>query len=175
MKIQFTPKVAHRMVTRAKKNFNKNNHPTKDWKRINTNLPVLVCVSRSIPNAYGYAAFVTNEYRKFYSIDPTEPMVKIKGQKGWLVIELHAGFIAAATPGRVFKYLAHEYAHCLDYVIRNELPRNSHDEHWQLINNYVGGNVSPIDVKVNEVTDDHIEKIIYNFGGNRKVAPSYWY
>ncbi len=175
MKIAFTPLVAYRLIYKAKRNFLKSK-ACNEWKAICRDLPVLFRLSNKLSgNAYGMATLITKADNKNFDYGIVdEPMVKCSNKLCWLVIELNAGIVSYGSPKSNFKLVTHEFAHCLDFVLRGKMmpAKICHDQFFQDLNRYMGG--GDIDYVSYPKVKDKIQKSLDSFNGEYMVAPSFY-
>jgi hypothetical protein len=148
MQIQFTPKVAYRMIDRAKRNFLAYPHDSvnKVWKSILKNLQVFIVINPFLKTTHGTASFVPVALaRKLFQIPDEYVPVKVDGRMGYLIIEVNPKLVILSSSKEVFDTLSHELAHCLDFVLRgfyNKTDEQIHDKFWSFLHKRMGGNGS---------------------------------
>lgn len=145
LKIAFTPKVAYRMIDRAKRTFAR--YPSRtvsnDWKLLLNNLQVFIVINPKLKTTAGTACFVrVREARNLFAIPRTFPPVTVDGVEGYMIIEINPKLVVLDTPQEVYDTVSHELAHCLDYKIRGWYGRDDpsfHDEFWSFLHKRMGG------------------------------------
>lgn len=108
----------------------------------------------------------------FNEID--EPMVTVGKQQGWLVIELNASIVTIGSPMSNFKLVTHEFAHCLDFVLRGKMMPNNkcHDQFFQDLNNFMGGgDIDYVNVNGHK---NKVAKTLDSFNGPYHIMPSFF-
>lgn len=145
LKIAFTPKVAYRMIDRAKRNFLTYPHDSvnKAWKSILKNLQVFIVINPYLKTSYGNASFVPTALgRKLFCIPDEYVPLKVDGRLGYLIIEINPKLVILSTSQEVFDTVSHELAHCLDFVLRgfyNKTEEQVHDKFWSFLHKRMGG------------------------------------
>lgn len=145
MKIRFTPKVAYRMVDKAKRIFCNYPHNTVPlaWKVALRYLRVFIVINPKLQTTAGTACFVrVRAARKLFQIPKKYPPIKVDGVKGYLIIEINPKLVVLDDAAEVYDTVSHELAHCLDYVLRGWYDRTEaswHDEFWSFLHKRMGG------------------------------------
>jgi hypothetical protein len=145
LRIQFTPKVAYRMVERAKRTFIR--YPCKtikdEWKEILKNLQVFIVINPKLKTTAATAGFIrTPTARRAFKIPKEYPTTRIDGRYGYLIIEINPKYIILDSAAEVYDTVSHEVAHCLDYAIRGFYGRSDasyHDDFWRKLHLRMGG------------------------------------
>jgi hypothetical protein len=145
LKIQFTPKVAYRMIERAKRTFI--NYPCatvkSEWKEILKDLQVFIVINPKLKTTAATAGFIkTPTARRSFKIPKEYPTTKVDGRNGYLIIEINPKYIVLDPAAEVYDTVSHELAHCLDYKIRGYYARTTasyHDEFWRKLHLRMGG------------------------------------
>lgn len=146
MQIQFTPKVAYRMIDRAKRNFIAYPHDSvaPAWKKILKTLQVFIVINPMLKTTHGTACFVPLAMsRRLFQIPEEYSPITVDGKLGHLVIEINPKIVILSTSQEVFDTLSHELAHCLDFVLRgfyNKTEEQVHDKFWSFLHKRMGGN-----------------------------------
>jgi hypothetical protein len=171
----FTPNAAQKLINRAKKNLINSKAPDL-WKQILQTLPIHVCVDFKIsgPWAYG-AAFLSKNKRKHNITNNFQP-VNWHGTPKFLIIELHAGVANSNTTKQNFNIIAHELAHCLDFIVTNivKSDKNCHDDIWQLMNSFMKGKaLRRVSIPKTTKFKHIVEKSIASFGGPKHIVACY--
>jgi hypothetical protein len=146
LKITFTPKVAYRMIDRAKRTFAR--YPSRtvsnDWKLLLKQLQVFIVINPKLKVTAGTACFVrVREARNLFAIPKTFPPVMVDGVAGYMIVEINPKIVVLDSPQEVYDTVSHELAHCLDYKIRGWYGREAssfHDEFWSFLHKRMGGN-----------------------------------
>lgn len=181
MKITFTPLVAYRFVNKAKRNFLKSN-ASDHWKSVCKDLPVLFRlvnkVSKTYNSTYGMATLITKTDNKIFNYGiVNEPMVKCGSTPAWLVIELNARVLSCNNPLSNFKLVTHEFAHCLDFVLRGKMmpDRTCHDQFFQNLNKLLGGgDIDYVETPNTKKVNEKVKKSLDSFSGEYNIAGSYF-
>ncbi len=171
----FTPTLAQKLINRAKKNLNNSIAPAL-WKKVLKDLPVHICIDYKIsgPWAYG-AAFLSRNLSK-YNIDNNFQPVNWHGSKKYLIIQLHAGIVNVNSTKQNFNLIAHELAHCLDFIVTNNVKsdKNCHDFVWQSMNKFMlGKSISRVKVPVTKEFKQQVQNSIASFGGPKRLVVCY--
>jgi hypothetical protein len=143
MKIRFTPKVAYRMIERAKRTFCRYPSSTisSDLKATLKQLQVFIVINPKLKVTWGTGAFVRiRQARRLFKIPKEFPPTKVDSVLGYFVIEINPKLVVISSPCEVYDTLSHELAHCLDFKIRGYYGRdNFHDEYWSFLHKRMGG------------------------------------
>jgi Mlc titration factor MtfA (ptsG expression regulator) len=181
LKIAFTPLVAYRLVNRAKRNFLKSK-ARDHWKSVCIDLPVLFRLNNKVSKAwnptYGEATLITKKDNLTFNYGiVNEPMVKCGINLAWLVIELNAWVVSCNSPLANFNLVTHEFAHCLDFVLRGKMmpDKTCHDEFFQDLNKFMGGgDIEYIQIPNTKKVKEKVKKSLDSFNGEYTIAPSYY-
>ena len=146
MKIAFTPKVANRMINRAKRTFIR--YPCRsvssDWKKALAALQVFIVINLKLKTTAGCATFLRlREARRVFQIPDELKPTLVDGVLGYFIMEINPKLIVASTPKEVYDTVSHELAHCLDFKIRGFYGKDDnvfHDEFWSFLHKRMGGN-----------------------------------
>lgn len=145
MKIRFTPKVAYRMIDRAKRTFCR--YPCRtvanDWKKLLKDIQVFIVINPKLQTTAGTACFVRiREAQTLFKIPEEYKPTRVDGVDGYFVIEVNPKLVILDPPKEVYDTISHELAHCLDYKIRGFYDRTDaevHDEFWSFLHKRMGG------------------------------------
>ena len=146
MKINFTPKVANRMINRAKRTFIKYPHRSvsSDWKKALAALQVFIVINLKLKTTAGCATFLRlREARRVFQIPDELKPTLVDGVLGYFIIEINPKLVVANSPKEVYDTVSHELAHCLDFKIRGFYGKDDnifHDEFWSFLHKRMGGN-----------------------------------
>lgn len=149
MKITFTPKVAYRMIDRAKRIFCR--YPCKtisdEWKTKLKNLQVFIVINPKLQVTAGTAGFIRiREGRKLFKIPKESVPTKVDGVLGYFIIEINPKLIILDPPSEVYDTISHELAHCLDFILRGfygKTEESFHDDFWIFLHKRMGGDGEP--------------------------------
>jgi hypothetical protein len=171
----FTPEIAQNLINRAKKNLAKSNAPAL-WKKVLKDLPIHICIDYKIsgPWAYG-AAFLSRNKCKYHIQNDFQP-VNWHGTPKYLIIELHAGVANSNSIKQNFNLIAHELAHCLDFIVTNTVKsdKHCHDFVWDAMNKFMHGkSISRVKVPLTKKFKQQIENSIASFGGSKHLVNCY--
>lgn len=144
MKIAFTPRVAYRMIERAKRIFCRYPSSTvsDEWKERLKQLRVFIVINPKLKSTAGTACFVrVRAARKLFKIPQEFKPNKVDGVPGYFIVEINPKYIILDPPKEVYDTVSHELAHCLDYSIRGWFGRTIpyHDEFWSFLHKRMGG------------------------------------
>ena len=145
MRINFTPKVAYRMIDRAKRTFCR--YPCRtvaqEWKNLLKSLQVFIVINPKLLTTAGTACFVrVRDARTLFKIPREYEPTKVDGVLGYFIIEVNPKLVILDPPSEVYDTISHELAHCLDYKIRGFYGRTDaevHDEFWSFLHKRMGG------------------------------------
>jgi hypothetical protein len=164
LKIRFTPKVAYRMIDRARRTFCKYPHSTvpQNWKDAARQLQVFIIINPKLQTTAGTACFVkVRDARTLFQIPDSYPPVRIDGVDGYLIIEINPKQVILDPVSEVYDTVSHEFAHCLDYFLRGWYGRTDssfHDEYWSFLHKRMGGNGIPTMLTTKTKTQLHYAK-----------------
>lgn len=143
MKIRFTPKVAYRMIERAKRIFCRYPHKSisSDLKATLKQLQVFIVINPKLKVTWGTGAFVRiRQARRLFKIPKEYPPTEVDCVLGYFIIEINPKLVVISSPKEVYDTLSHELAHCLDFKIRGYYGRDEfHDEFWSFLHKRMGG------------------------------------
>lgn len=143
MKIRFTPKVAYRMIERAKRIFCRYPHKSisSDLKATLKQLQVFIVINPKLKVTWGNSAFVKiKQARRLFKIPKEYPPTEVDNVLGYFIIEINPKLVIISSPKEVYDTLSHELAHCLDFKIRGYYGRDEfHDEFWSFLHKRMGG------------------------------------
>lgn len=146
MKIAFTPKVANRMINRAKRTFIRYPHRSvsPDWKKALAGLQVFIVINLKLKTTAGCATFMRQRAAKrvFQIPDDLKPAL-VDNVLGYFIMEINPKLIVANCPKEVYDTISHELAHCLDFQIRGFYGKDDnafHDAFWSFLHKRMGGN-----------------------------------
>ena len=146
MKIAFTPKVAYRMIDRAKRTFFRYPHRSVsyDWKKLLAKLQVFIVINPRLKTTAGCAAFVrTRSAQRLFDIPKEFKPTLVDNVLGYFIMEINPKLVVGNCPAQVYDTLSHELAHCLDFKIRGYYGKNEadyHDAFWCFLHKRMGGN-----------------------------------
>jgi len=143
MKIAFTPKVAYRMIDRAKRIFCRYPSLTvsAEWKATLKQLQVFIVINPKLKVTWGTSAFVRTQLaRRLFLIPREYPPTEVDNVLGYFIIEINPKLVVISSPCEVYDTLSHELAHCLDFKLRGYNRREEfHDEFWSFLHKRMGG------------------------------------
>jgi hypothetical protein len=150
MKIAVTPAVVERMLLKSKKIFKESTFFGEPLKEMAASLSIVIIFNDKLKVTAGRAMTLTayelktdygyeveNKFQKSYDINDSHQ---------YLVIEINRMFAKRRDPSDLFDTVSHEYAHCIDFMIRgNKNRKNSsyHDYFWQMLHKSAGGSGNP--------------------------------
>jgi hypothetical protein len=173
MKTAFTPKIAYQLIAKAKKNFRTNKIAPREWSKVLDTLPIYICVYPVLrQQAYAWSNLVPfNNTSLGYEIKHNSKYVTTERKKYWLVHEYSSEVMAKAKDETVFNLVAHELAHSLDYVLRNQMQplSKAHDAFFQVLMGFMGG-FDRYSFPERKGSSARAKKTIESFGGAGKVA-----
>ena len=143
MKIRFTPKVAYRMIERAKRTFCRYPSLTvsEEWKATLKQLQVFIVINPKLKVTWGTGSFVKTQLaRRLFKIPKEYPPTEVDCVLGYFIIEINPKLVVISSPKEVYDTLSHELAHCLDFKLRGYSGRvEFHDELWSFLHKRMGG------------------------------------
>jgi hypothetical protein len=147
MKIDVTLQVIDRMINRSKRNFLNSSYFSDEIKKLVKGLRVIVIFNKKLKttagqaNAITYTEALSNPY-----IDMRYKRYRVDSCKKFLIIEINKELAQLHSKEEVFDTVSHEFAHCVDFVIRGfhyingkRRRRGFHDSFWKLIHIAMGG------------------------------------
>lgn len=130
------------MVDRSKRNFLKSNFFSPELKKLVKNLRVFIVFNNKLKTTLGQADSITHyQAKKRKDIDKRYKSFKVDSCKKFLIIEINKSKAQKQKTKEIFDTVSHEFAHCVDFVIRGHVSRKNqfHDSFWKNLHQAMGG------------------------------------
>jgi hypothetical protein len=146
MDIEVTHKVIGRMIQRSKKNFAKSSFFSYEVKKLVSELRVFIIFNPRLKTCAGQANAVTYTEALSMDFDMRYKRYLVDCARKYLIIEINKDLAQTDPPEEVYDTVSHEFAHCVDFVIRGFRYINGkkrkwgfHDPFWKQLHRAMGG------------------------------------
>ena len=149
MDIEVTHKVIGRMVARSNRKFAQSSFFSYEVKELVRELRVFIIFNPRLKTCAGQANAVTYTEAKKMDIDMRYKRYLVDCARKYLIIEINKDLAQSDPPEEVYDTVSHEFAHCVDFVIRGfhyingkSRKRGFHDPFWKQLHIAMGGSGS---------------------------------
>jgi hypothetical protein len=149
MDIEVTHKVIGRMVARSNRKFAQSSFFSYEVKELVRELRVFIIFNPRLKTCAGQANAVTYTEAKKMDIDMRYKRYLVDCARKYLIIEINKDLAQSDPPEEVYDTVSHEFAHCVDFVIRGfhyingkRRKRGFHDPFWKQLHIAMGGSGS---------------------------------